>query len=415
MLDSSSLEVISRFKQALLSKQEQEKQQKQPSSSSQHSHQQEEPLIKESLPTYNRGYKLDNRDSSDSSYILNPKVVEYENKQHLVLTNEAIERGNNKNKRRWIQTFIPPQDREQSEDDQFTSESDDDNDSSDDEHPLKRLKLTEILAPLNHPSEIITHPAIGKTYKSPVFNKLALELIELIEVEQNNLNWLNKLLQVLNGEDWFYLLDENIGLKEYDHGLDEEKTAAIQAKLTAAAASAAATTTTEEAKAKTKSATPVSTTQAVETANSSQTNTVSPAPPPTTANEDEAINSAKKDSTPVVSSAPTEKEATVGSSGAVEEPKQETPESDTESVTDPFFALPEALRRYELFQQQLTDPNDKLANLKEDLINYLQVSIQRQHEYIKNLTNLRNGIVRAERLKKDLYKWGKEMHDKKSS
>ena len=57
--------------------------------------------------------------------------------------------------------------------------------------------------------------------------------------------------------------------------------------------------------------------------------------------------------------------------------------------------MPTALKRYETYQQNLesSDP------LKEELINYLQVSIQRQHEYIKNLILLRNGLVRADRLK----------------
>ena len=55
-------------------------------------------------------------------------------------------------------------------------------------------------------------------------------MIDLIEIEQTNLNWLNKLLQVLNGEDWFYLLEENLGLKDYDHGLDEDKKKKIEEK-----------------------------------------------------------------------------------------------------------------------------------------------------------------------------------------
>ena len=51
---------------------------------------------------------------------------------------------------------------------------------------------------------------------------MSYELIETIELEQNNSNWLNKLLQVLNGEDWFFLLEENLGLLKYDHGLNDE-------------------------------------------------------------------------------------------------------------------------------------------------------------------------------------------------
>ena len=60
------------------------------------------------------------------------------------------------------------------------------------------------------------------------------------------------------------------------------------------------------------------------------------------------------------------------------------------------FCFTYCFKRYETYQQSL-EANDPL---KEELINYLQVSIQRQHEYIKNLTLLRNGLVRADRLKR---------------
>ncbi|EMG48322.1 RXT2 Transcriptional regulatory protein RXT2 [Candida maltosa Xu316] len=307
MLDSASLEIISRFKEALLTRKEElPTKDKIPNEGN------------ESLPTYNRGLKLLNT-KPPSIDALKIKTTEYNGKKYNVLTNESIEIDNLRNKRKWDEVYGDKQlqDLEELGYDETNEEV----------HPLKKSKIVELLAPLNHPSEIISHPAISKTYKSQTLSKLASELIELIEVEQNNLNWLNKLLQVLNGEDWFYLLEENLGLKEYDHGLDEDKKKLIEEK-------------------------------------------------------------SKQD-----------------------KPVKDEFEDEEENNADPFFALPTALKRYETYQQSLetTDP------LKEDLVNYLQVSIQRQHEYIKNLTSLRNGLVRADRLKKDLYKWGKEMHDKKSS
>ncbi|ODV81700.1 uncharacterized protein CANTADRAFT_45777 [Suhomyces tanzawaensis NRRL Y-17324] len=301
MLDNHSLDVISRFKQAVLAK-------KVPSLTAERLHP-------------NRGIKADMPASSLD--LLQTKVAEYDGVNHLILTNESIEKSNYRNKRKWKE-FYGTSDSEDSDENDNDHDDDDDEDASsdsDDEHPFKKIKIADILAPLGHPLEVVSHPAILKTYKLPIFHKIASEFIDIIEVEQKNLNWLNKLLQVLNGEDWFYLLEENLGLQKYDHGLDEDKGVA---------------------------------------------------------------------------------------------PADAVKPEDADGVTDPFFALPETLKRYEAHQLQ-QESNDELATLHDELVNYLQVSIQRQHEYIKNLTYLRNGIVRADRLKKDLYKWGKEMYDRKSS
>lgn len=318
MLDSFSLEVISRFKKALLA------QKLDTDRNSKTLNEQNE-----SLPVYNRGLKL-LKTIQPSFNTLRSKVTEYGGKKYSVLSNESIEIDNLHNKRKWNEIYGDNK-QDQNDDDEDDEEDDElDYDEDKEEHPLKKSRIIELLSPLNHPSEIISHPAISKTYKLQTLSKLASELIDLIEIEQTNLNWLNKLLQVLNGEDWFYLLEENLDLKDYDHGLDEDKKKKIEEK-----------------------------------ENNNKDNTVV---------EDEF-------------------------------------EDEEENKADPFFALPTALKRYETYQQNLesSDP------LKEELINYLQVSIQRQHEYIKNLILLRNGLVRADRLKSDLYKWGKEMYEKKSS
>lgn len=318
MLDSFSLEVISCFKEALLA------QKLDTDRNSKTLNEQNE-----SLPVYNRGLKL-LKTIQPSFNTLRSKVTEYGGKKYSVLSNESIEIDNLHNKRKWNEIYGDNK-QDQNDDDEDDEEDDElDYDEDKEEHPLKKSRIIELLSPLNHPSEIISHPAISKTYKLQTLSKLASELIDLIEIEQTNLNWLNKLLQVLNGEDWFYLLEENLGLKDYDHGLDEDKKKKIEEK-----------------------------------ENNNKDNTVV---------EDEF-------------------------------------EDEEENKADPFFALPTALKRYETYQQNLesSDP------LKEELINYLQVSIQRQHEYIKNLILLRNGLVRADRLKSDLYKWGKEMYEKKSS
>ena len=302
MLDTNSLEIISQFKQAVLSK--------------------NLPEEGSSISLGNRGSKLDSESIVGN---LSTKVVEYDGTNHVVLTNKSIERSNYRNKRSFYDSFDDAANDDDDDDNEF-DDFDDDSDNDLEDHPFKKLKICDILAPLTHPSEIITHTAISRTFKLTIFSKLSSELINLIEVEQNSLNHLNKLFHVLNGEDWFYLLEQNLGLPKYDHGLD------------------------------------------IKLEDSQQQN----------------------------------------SKSTLTEVKQEDPGA------DPFFGLPEALKIYDTFQNQ-QETDDDLAILKEELTTYLQASIQRQHEYIKNLTNIRNGIVRADRLKRDLYKWGKEMHDKKSN
>lgn len=349
MLDSRSLEIISKFKLALLTRAQQ-------------------PDPAPSLPVSNRGKKLSQ--IGTKSHALTPKVVEYGGLNHLVLTNDLIERTNYRNKRRWLDFYLSQHGRvEDTSSGPLTSESEEEDDDSDqfeeeNGHPLKKLRLSEILAPLAHPSEIVTHPAISKTYKLTCLSTLALELIDLIEVEQGTLNHLNKLLQVLDGEDWLYLLEENMGLPVYDHGLDESITA-LQKQIKE----------TEEAE-KAKR----------EAENAHGANGLS------------------------------------GTAGEADDNKRITrlstaaPDGQVQ-VTDPFFALPKTLAMYEESQQKQMDAEedaDELEAVQQDLVSYLLVSIQRQFEYIKNLTTLRNGIVKVDRYRNDLYKWGKEMNEKKN-
>lgn len=416
MLDERSLEIISKFKQSLVSA----------------------PGKADINGLFaNRGSKSIAAPTLAllHSHILTPKIVEYEGSKRLVLTNDSIERSNYKRKREWRKTYGDPAEvrkriRQKEEQEQFQlgeadedeqdegqqayndinnsnssrnqiaiakenghrgdddeaeadydqeqgedfsepdSDEDFDSETSDTEaHPFSRINLTEILTPLTHPSEIISHPAILKTYNLQVFRKLASELIELIELEQENLNWLNKLLQVLNGEDWFYLLEENLGLPKYDHGLnqvsdDETPNTSVVSK--------------DDDSSKEKAAASETTTEKEEASSS--------------------VTESGEDNLP----------KRITRTAATQEEK--------EKDIDPFFAVPEALKTYEAYQtQQLEDNSSTEEIIKEELVNYLQVSIQRQQEYIKNLTQLRNGIVRSDRLKGDLFKWGKEMHDKRSS
>lgn len=387
MLDNKSLEVIDRFKQALLTK--------------------SLPLTTDShVLDSNRGKKLDYETNETDA--LSNKVVEYNGINYLVTSNNQIEKTNKQNKRKWkdyyksteeyaadqqqrnkradtgVRSIQENEDYEDDDDDDDDNDDDeDDNDDNDNDNyeqgedneeidPLHDLDLTEILLSLTHPSEIVSHPAILRTFKLNVLSKLAGELIELIESEHETLNWFYKLLQVLNGEDWYYLLEDSLGLPKYDHGLtNDEKEAQSSSNGAKPGAEDNTNTTNKDGDSK--------------------------------SSQDQSITSGTNEESEEFSKRIT-RTATI----------------EDDEVTDPFFMLPEALKKYELHQTRILEEpevgkENELTNVQEDLINYLQVSIQRQQEYIKNLVQLRTAIIRADRLKSTLLKWAKEMYDKKSS
>lgn len=380
MLDNKLLEVISRFKLALLTRSARE-----PSDSA--------------LLTANRGKKLAGLNSTSNT--LKPKIVEYDGTNHLVLTNDVIERTNYRNKRRWLDFYKTDDKRARTssgyanrasdissdvsgEEDGAESESESGSDNEDDD-PLRKLRLSELLAPLAHPSEIVTHPAISKTYKLTSLSVMASEIIDMIEVEQNTLNQLNKLFRILDGEDWYYQLEDNMELVQYDHGLDDLLVKPPAADSEQAVASKDALESTPN--------------DITEVAKKEDVGT-------DTAGE--AAEAGGPDGEPATN-------------GDVFENKRITRTSAMApgqiQITDPFFALPKSLEIYERQQQiqveEQGDDGDELNAIQMELMNYLQVSIQRQHEYIKNLSTIRGGLVRADRYKKELLRWGKEMSEKK--
>ncbi|WPK24269.1 hypothetical protein PUMCH_001536 [Australozyma saopauloensis] len=413
MLDGRSLDVIAKFKLALLTRAE-------------------KPAARTELPESNRGQKLHNTNSGSTA--LTSKIVDYGGNTHLVLTNDVIERTNFRNKRRWLDYYNAKNGNDVSlEDDMDSSDernvSDEQDDADADENPLKKLRLSEILAPLAHPSEVATHPAISKTYKLPCLATLALDLIHSIEIEQKTLNQFNKLLQVLDGEDWFYQVEDNMDLPVYDHGLDESLNCNVSGifdekdvRLNGQQAPGVNGQSQSQGQSSHQSQ------AALQNQNQNQNhatgqglgedlnqNPNSDAQVPTDAAVTTTVQNgqASAQNGTVATQAKTEDDSLTYkriTRGAIAEEKIR--------ITDPFFALPKSLAIFERQQQKQLEEDDEkdddpLEVLKQDLRNYLQVSIQRQHECIKNLTTIRNGIVKADKYKRDLYKWGKELSEKK--
>ena len=60
---------------------------------------------------------------------------------------------------------------------------------------------TELLIPLSHPSELVTHPALSRTFKSNKIRVLAEQALESIRTEHAHMTKLSKLLSILLGDE----------------------------------------------------------------------------------------------------------------------------------------------------------------------------------------------------------------------
>lgn len=83
----------------------------------------------------------------------------------------------------------------------------------------KLVDLRQVLAPVSSLEDVVTHPAVSKTFKSKAFGELALQAVLMVEKEQANVIWLSKLLEAFLGDYPGPLREETLRLKEYDHNL----------------------------------------------------------------------------------------------------------------------------------------------------------------------------------------------------
>lgn len=185
---------------------------------------------------------------------------------------------------------------------------------------VQSLKLEELFKPISRPSDIVTIPSISHTYKSSHLDKLADELIHVIEKEQDNVILLGKLMNVFLGDDPNRVLEADMELPEYDHNLDLDK--------------------------------------------------------------QQATNN-----NPML------------------ETKQQQPTSAIMAMnpnSDPFFMPP-------VYQ---SDPELNLELQDADEIRQLvQIALQRNEEFVRSLSQIRSGFVRATRLRDFVYQWCSEIHE----
>lgn len=174
---------------------------------------------------------------------------------------------------------------------------------------MSKFNLREALKPISQPSDVVNIPNIARTYKSKNLDRMAEELIHVIESEQNNVILLSKLMNIFLGDNPEIILEKSLGLPEYDHHLDLNQAEAGQ---------------------------------------------------------------------------------------------QQQEQEQLIDGMDPFFMLP-------AYQ---TDPQLNLDLAEADELRQLvQIALQRNEEFVRSLSQIRNGFVRAIRLRDFVYQWCCEMKE----
>ncbi|ODQ68486.1 hypothetical protein NADFUDRAFT_49125 [Nadsonia fulvescens var. elongata DSM 6958] len=204
---------------------------------------------------------------------------------------------------------------------------------SEDDDPYSGVKIEEILAPIGHPSELPTHPALSHTFTNKTISSLSKRALDVICHEQKHVIQFARLMSVFLGDDPSYILANKLNLPEYDHHWVPED---------------------EEGLISTSSN------------NSSGSNTA--------IKEKEDLN--------------------------FNQPSRRITRNASSQEIDSFFALP---------QINIDRDFGISAEAAEDTRQLTQIALQRSEEFIRCMTNVRMGLLRAERCKNFVYRWCKEM------
>lgn len=224
------------------------------------------------------------------------------------------------------------------------------NEDASKQDPYAGIDVASILAPVMRPEDAAKNQAIGRIFQDTALRDMAQQAVDIIEAEQKSAAALDLLMDIFLGENPKYLKIDNMKLPDYDHQLVDGET-------------------NEEMKLQSKRH-----------------------------KNDYVIESALDNGS--TNSVKTEEYLALLQTTS--ENKRITRNVDLSyQEVDPFFALP----------QVEPDPNDGLdPRFAEELRQVTQVTLQRNREYIRLLQKIRMGLIRAERLKDQVYKWCKEMN-----
>lgn len=85
------------------------------------------------------------------------------------------------------------------------------------EEVYKDIKLGDLLAPVSHPSEVPSHPAISRAFDGKTIRVLSRHALEIITEEQKHAVQFARLMSVFLGDDPTYRRSNMLNLPVYDH------------------------------------------------------------------------------------------------------------------------------------------------------------------------------------------------------
>ncbi|OUM55310.1 hypothetical protein BVG19_g4824 [[Candida] boidinii] len=255
---------------------------------------------------------------------------------------------------------------------------------------LKSIDLQSILGPITDPSDIINRKTINSIYQNNHLRNLANETIHIIEKEQDTVNQLSKLMNVFLGDDPLNNLPENLLLPKYDHDLDLFKKFDNIDKIDS-----------KDGEVELKDEKDVK-----EGKEDKDEDAVT--------NDDKEIDESKSkfDDRRITRSQSITDTKEDGEDGEDDENSNELDATIRQEkygiianklIKDPFFKLPEYVKDFNYGISKNEDAEDSRQ--------LIQIALQRNEEFIRSLSNIRNGFIRADRIKDNILKWCREIND----
>lgn len=305
----------------------------------------------------------------------------------------------------------------------------DDGDMTDDDFDLNQIvNVEDALKPISSLGDVVTHPTVKKTFlNKKVLNNLEQQTTLMIEKAQMSSTAYSDLLNVFLGDDPLPYLCDKMDLPVYDHNLhidesheyidiskeqldtvqigqDESKLiggkikeSTFGSQETVQKISKDITPETQPDQGKAKQQTEKEQEEQEEEDNNKDT-----------IEEIEAEQSSNDIDKPTADSKITKIEENMNTTSQDQTLATGAADDNVDEIDDPFFALPRyktntLLERMNDLQKQGLYIDD-IENARQ----LTQIALQRNQEFIKNLTRIRMNILKAERIRTRLVKWGQE-------
>ncbi|GMF00075.1 unnamed protein product [[Candida] boidinii] len=255
---------------------------------------------------------------------------------------------------------------------------------------LKSIDLQSILGPITDPSDIINRKTINSIYQNNHLRNLANETIHIIEKEQDTVNQLSKLMNVFLGDDPVNNLPENLLLPKYDHDLDLFKKFDNIDKIDSKDGEVKEVELKDDKdvqEGKDEDAVVNDDKETDESKSKFDDRRITRSQSITDTKEDGEDGEDDENSNELDATIRQEKYGIIAN----------------KLIKDPFFKLPEYVKDFNYGISKNEDAEDSRQ--------LIQIALQRNEEFIRSLSNIRNGFIRADRIKDNILKWCREIND----